>query len=168
MLEFPGCLQRWNFWASSEVMKQMKLVLCCSPAFACFLLRLCVAFKTPLSFLSFILNQSFLSTHSDDLTPRTFPSGSMSNTLSKLFSLYFRDLSSLFCYTLLYFAICATLFHLFHHRSLGPVWFKNLAAILCHYSGWQSRFPANVWSVFCQLVRQPQRVLCLQWSARSA
>lgn len=107
--------------------------------------------------------------HSDDLTPRTFPSGSMSNTLSQLFSLYFCDWYSLLCYTLLYFAVCATLFL----YVLIPLWVlftfqKNLMAILCNFSGWQPWFPANIRSVFCQLVRQPQRVLCLQRSTWNA
>lgn len=41
-------------------------------------------------------------------------------------------------------------------------------AILCHCSGWQPWFPADIRSMFCQLVRQPQRVLCLQRSTWSA
>lgn len=146
--------------------------LCCvaSPAFACFVFFLeCVwRSESSLSFQPLNLNQSFLSMHSDDLTPRAVPSGSMSNTLSKLFFTLFLWL--VFFILLNYFIFCCLChtFPLFPHSSLGPVWFKNLMAILCHCSGWQPWFPANIWSVFCQLVWQPQRVHCLQRSTWSA
>lgn len=139
--------------------------MCCFPCFCLFSFECMWRSESSLSFLSLNLNQAFLSMHSDDLTPRTFPSGSMSNTLSQLFSLYFCDWYSLLCYTLLYFAFCATLFL----YVLIPLWVlfsfhKNLMALLCNFSGRQPWFPADVRSVFCQLVRQPQRVLCLQRS----
>lgn len=59
------------------------------------------------------------------------------------------------------------LFFIFIVPHCGLEW--NLMAILCHCSWWQSRFPANVRPMFCQPVRQPQRVHRLQrstWSAK--
>lgn len=133
------------------------------PVFFC----LCVAFKIT-SFISVFDSKSILPFYafrwldSSDLPLRPY----VQHPLSSFSTLFLWLVFFILLNSLMFCHLCH-IFPLYHPSSLGPVWLKHLMAILCHYSGRQSWFPADIRSVFCQLVREPQRVLCLQRSTRS-